>query len=108
MFDKNSSIEGVFDAIKEEMEYQDKLWGERYHSPAEWILFMRDYLREAENILSRMSAPKCNEDVMHTIRKVATMAIRCMEQNGIMYRNMDDLKMSCELHGIKHKDEENE
>jgi hypothetical protein len=105
MLRKNRSMKDAFDAIRKEREYQDKLWGDAQsrgiHSVSEWILFIQNYLREAEEIVCRMASPKCDEDALHIIRKIGTMAVCCMEQNGIADRDMKDLDKSCELHGVK-------
>jgi hypothetical protein len=101
---ERGSMEKVFEAIRGEREYQDKLWGnapsEGIHSVPEWVLFIQNYLREAEEVVCRKAFPECDEDALHTMRKIATMAVRCMEQNGIMFRDMKDLEHSCDLHGV--------
>jgi hypothetical protein len=100
-----NKMEDVFEAIRKEREYQDRLWGDTaeagVHNVTEYILFMQNYLREAEDIVCRKAAPQCNEDALHIIRKIAAMAVCCMEQNGIVERDMRDLERSCELHGVK-------
>jgi hypothetical protein len=99
------AIEEAFDAIRVERQYQDRLWGdslyEGRHSVSEWILYIRNYLQEAEDVVCRKAAPKCDEDALHIIRKVVAMGVCCMEQNGVLWRNMKDLERSCELHGVK-------
>lgn len=67
---------------------------------SEFILYMQDYLREAQEIVCRKASPACDEDALHIVRKVEAMAASCMEQNGIQKRDMDDLKRACELHGV--------
>ncbi len=98
------SIEEVFNVIKKEREYQDRLWGKAdsqgKHSISEYILYIQDYLAEARGIVCRMASPKCDEDALHIIRKIAAMAVCCMEQNGIEEREMKDLENSCDLHGV--------
>ena len=104
-----ASIEEALNALKGEREYQDKLWGPTLeggkHSVSEYILFMQNYLREAEDIVCRIAAPKCGEDALHIIRKVGAMAVACMEQNGVMFRDMKDLDKACELHAVNCKEE---
>ena len=103
------TMDEAFDAIRVERQYQDRLWTEAAsegdHTVAEWILFMQNYLREAEDIVCRKAAPQCDEDALHIVRKVAGMAVCCMEQNGVRWRDMKDLERSCELHGVKCEDE---
>lgn len=111
MLRKHRSMDGALDSIKKEREYQDKLWGNAQsrgiHTVAEWVLFMQNYLKEAEDIVCRMASPKCDEDALHIIRKIGAMAVCCMEQNGIADRDMKDLDHSCELHGVNCKEEDN-
>jgi len=103
-------MEEVFEAIKEEREYQDKLWGQAMskgrHDIPSWILYMEDYLQEAREVVSRYATPECDEDALHAIRKIAAMCVACMEQNGLQRRNMKDLDRSCELHGVKCSEDE--
>jgi hypothetical protein len=98
-------LDEVFEAIRVERDYQDALWGaDRVHSVSEWILYMRDYIDQAAAIVSRTSAPTCNREALHIIRKVATMGVACMEQNGIPVRNMRDLKKArIRVRGIEKK-----
>ena len=99
------AIKEAVEAIRGEIEYQDRLWGGEAsggeHTVSEWILFMQNYLAEAAYIVCRKAAPQCDEAALHIIRKVTTMGVRCMEQNGIFQRDMRDLERSCELHGVK-------
>ena len=103
-------MEKAFEAIRKEREYQDSLWGNAAsrgkHTVPEWILFMQNYLKEAEDVVCRKAYPKCDVDALHAIRKVAAMAVCCMEQNGIMQRDMGDLEHACELHGVNCEKEE--
>jgi hypothetical protein len=94
-------IDTVFEAVRGEIEYQDRLWGGECHTLAEWLLFMRDYLDEASRVVSRKAAPQCDEEALHIVRKITTMGVRCMEENGVYDRDMRDLERSCELHGVK-------
>jgi hypothetical protein len=105
---RRHDIEDVFDAIRGERKYQDSLWSQAetkgIHTVPEWLLFIRSYLREAEEISARRAAPEADVDSLHIMRKIAAMAICCMEQNGVYQRDMGDLKMSCPLHGVACED----
>jgi hypothetical protein len=73
----------AFDAINSERDYQDSLWGgghDREHSPAEWILFMEEYIANARHIAA--TDPHGEILAMHAIRKVAALAVAAMEVNG--------------------------
>lgn len=97
-------IEKALEAIRSEREYQDRLWGSAeskgQHTVPEFILFMQNYLREAEDVVCRFASPKCDEEALHIIRKVVAMGVACMEQNGIYGRDLEDLEHACELHGV--------
>lgn len=54
----------------------------------EFLVFMRSYVEEGLQIESRMAAPKADEKVLHLVRKVAALAVACMEQNGIRLRGI--------------------
>jgi hypothetical protein len=99
-----SKMKEAFNAIRKEREYQDRLWGRTptkgLHSVAEWILYIQDYIQEAGNAISRNASPGCDEEALHSIRKVAAMAVCCMEQNGIFERDMKDLDKALERHGV--------
>jgi len=91
----------VVRAIRTEREYQDRLWGRDHkHTVSEWLLYMRDYLDEAAGIVSREASPGCDEKALHIVRKIAAMAVNCMEQNGVFARSMKDLEKARELHGV--------
>jgi hypothetical protein len=82
----------AFDILDGERNYQDSRWNENttssggVHTPAEWILFMQNYLQEAQQIVTRESDNRCHDRVMAIIRKVGAMAVAAIEQNGAPYR----------------------
>ncbi len=80
----------VFRAINEETAYQKQLWdptaSEGDHSVTEFLVFMRDYIEEGLHIESRVGQAEADEKALHIVRKVAGMAVACMEQNGVRPR----------------------
>lgn len=78
----------VYAAIDGERAYQDSLWNpettpsEGRHSVTEWLVYMQDYLTQAMNQVSRNADPQAAQMALHTVRKIAAMAVACMEQNG--------------------------
>jgi hypothetical protein len=78
----------VYALIDGERDYQDSRWNaattitEGQHTTGEFLVFMKDYLDEAFKQLSRQGEPKASQDALGTIRKVAGLAVACMEQNG--------------------------
>ena len=79
--------EEVYQVIESERQYQDSKWNESttstkgVHSPDEWVLYMQDYLSEAQHILSREPYPQAAEKAMAIIRKVTAMGVHAMEQH---------------------------
>jgi len=82
----------VFNIIDGEREYQDSRWNEHTtasggkHSPEEWLVYIQDYLTEAIHIASRQANPEAQEKVMEHIRKIGSMCVAAMEQNGLRPR----------------------
>lgn len=78
----------VYEALDTERTYQDNIWNEDTtttagkHTIATWLVFMRSYMREAEDILSRTGEPIASEKASHIMRKITAMGVACMEQNG--------------------------
>lgn len=79
----------AFDLLSTERDYQNKLWvghdgasGTHAHTPDEWVLYMQDYLNEAQHIASREGDNDYQTRVMAILRKVGAMAVAAMEQNG--------------------------
>ena len=72
----------VYALINGERTYQDKHWGDTYHSLEEWIVYIEDYLAEARHILTRLAQHEADPQAAAIMRKVAAMAVCAMEQNG--------------------------
>jgi hypothetical protein len=78
----------VYAAIDSEREYQDRRWNSEtttsggLHSLEEWVIYMRSYLREAEEQLSRNLKQVGDPLALATIRKIVAMGVACMEQHG--------------------------
>jgi hypothetical protein len=91
-------------AILSEREYQDRLWGptgsEGKHSTIEFLVFMKDYIDEALHTASRHADGQVRDELADSMRKITSMGIACMEQNGIRPRNMDDLAAACFNHDL--------
>lgn len=82
----------VYELINGERDYQDKLWNEHTttsggkHSVTEFLVYIRDYTEEALHILSRNPEPEASERASENVRKIAALAVVCMEQNGAKSR----------------------
>lgn len=82
------SRELIYKFIDSERDYQDWKWNDATcrsggrHSRTEWLVFMRDYIEEAMHVVSREADQHCDHRVDATMRKIAAMAVACMEHNG--------------------------
>ena len=87
--------QAVIDALLGERAYQDQKWNEDTtasggrHSPAEWLLYIEDYVREAKQFTSRNPNPQADVFVLNAMRKIAAMAVACQEQNGVYTRDIE-------------------
>jgi hypothetical protein len=76
----------VYKAIDTERDYQDAKWGPTesagLHSITEFLVFIRDYTEEALHIESRESMRTADPKALEIMRKVAGLAVACMEQHG--------------------------
>jgi hypothetical protein len=75
--------EEVFAAINGEREYQTGKWGgesyDRWQSIGDWLAYMRHYLNMAE--AAHTTSDDRNAPLIQ-IRKVAALAVACMEVHG--------------------------
>ncbi len=94
----------VFGEINREREYQIALWKANPHSTVEFLMYIEDYINEAKHIESRFIDSAVNTDSLHIMRKIASLAVSCLEQHGCPSRDMNDLSKSCELHGVNCKE----
>ncbi len=89
-----SSFGEVMIAIKGERNYQEAMaanahgdqTNDRKKSLEEFVLYMEDYLHEARTQLSRTWGPDAYVKPLHTIRKVAAIAVAAMEVHGAPFR----------------------
>ncbi len=75
----------VYQAINSERSYQDKKWGgaehDRFWNAGDWIVFMEVFLNKAKEEYASMDGNPSSE-----IRKVAALAVACMEYCGVSCR----------------------
>lgn len=92
----------VYAAIDTEREYQNHLWEkeacQNKHSVAEFVLYLEDYVAEARKQLARGTEPAAAAEALNTLRKVAGLAVACMEQHGAPVRDIHDLLTAQERH----------
>lgn len=80
----------VYDAIDSERAYQDDKWpiDQGYAMQVgEHILLMAEYIDQARSLWSAESDDCPDPQALHAIRKVAGIAVRCMEQHGAPLRD---------------------
>ena len=84
---KKLSRKEVYDLIDGERMYQDREWPEGNGSGGsnpltvgEFVLLMQSYLRQADEVWIREGKP--NVKTSEFVRKVAGIAVNCMEQHG--------------------------
>lgn len=77
----------VYAAIDTEREYQDHIWPQSEgaelsppHTVGEDILLLDEYVQRARALWTE--EPKPESDTLNFIRKIAAIAVRCMEQHG--------------------------
>ena len=91
MYIRPKTREEVYRAIDTEREYQTKMWGvedadttNRPHSIGEQILLIEEYAARARYEWAITKAPEVM--ALHTIRKIAGIAVNCMEHHGAPLR----------------------
>ena len=87
--------EEVYQLIDEEREYQDLLWPQRDNpdSPnaltiGEFVLLISEYVDRAKNTWAKERKPEIK--TLHMVRKIAGIAVNCMEQHGAPQRIADE------------------
>jgi hypothetical protein len=81
----------AYDAIDSERTYQKERW--RYspskgssHSVTEYLVYIRARVEDALDEVSHASDPKASRDALEEVRKIAALAVACMEQHGAPVR----------------------
>ena len=81
----------VYKAIDSERAYQSATWPgidadpDNPHTIGEDILLMEEYVKRAREEWTKV-ADSPDMEALHMIRKVAGIAVRCMENHGAPYR----------------------
>jgi hypothetical protein len=71
----------VYECIDSERDYQEKTWklsDDQKNRVSDWIIIMEKYIQSAKNSIIDLDG-KENESV----RKIAALAVACMEFNGV-------------------------
>lgn len=87
-----STRQDVYAAINRERAYQANRWGDDvpgcFHSVEEFVLYMEYHLGEAKRLLSIEHHEQARLNGLDAIRKVTALGVACMEQNGIVQREL--------------------
>lgn len=89
-----TSRQEVYEAIDSERDYQDRRWNPETtstggkHSVTEFLVFMRSYVNEALEIVSRNAEPEASGRALEAVRKVSALGVVCMEQHGAPRRQV--------------------
>lgn len=79
----------IFDMIEEERRYQDEKWGDEYDDGEwainDWIEFIRRQIKQAHADTGNTPAAMCH------IRKIAALAVACMEYYDTPSREEEQL-----------------
>lgn len=79
----------VYNVIDGEIEYAQALGSdrveshERPHTTGEYLTMLATYFHEAQESWTRVAG---DEKALHSVRKIAAIAVRCMEDNGALRR----------------------
>lgn len=75
----------VYRVINQEREYQEQRWSRpaHNHSVTEYLVFIDHYVKQA---MARVSVEDGEAGALPDIRKIAALAVACMEENGVAYR----------------------
>ncbi len=75
----------VYAAIDGERDYQDETWPEgEDQSLGEFILMLESYVSQAREQWRVVAEPEINAH--HSVRKIAAVAVQCMEKHGAPQR----------------------
>lgn len=94
---ESTSRDDVYAAIMSERIHQEKRIAESYnprdteefldnHQVGDYLSFIRDYQRQADNDNCRIWGVERIETVLTSIRKIGALAFACMEQHGAVPR----------------------
>ena len=73
----------VISVVLDEREYQDERWGlEGHHETGAYLSFIQHYVTRA---MSEITVDN-HMATLHSVRKIAALAVACMEDNGISKR----------------------
>lgn len=84
----------VYEAIDSERRHQDLKWGtidQHPHEVGSWILILSAHVKDA---MEAYAETPNDHGALEEIRKVAAIAVACMEQHGARPRHITEFKGS--------------
>jgi len=83
----------VFKLINEEREYQKERYPKTVKtdptlSTSDWLIIIKNYIREAENHIHLLDKPSARE----SIRKIAAICVACMEHKETKSRKIKTIE----------------
>lgn len=91
----------VYAALDSERRYQDARWnrdttstGGFHENLADWLLFQRQYLTKAEDLIGTLPEPEATRLALHMQRKVTALGVAAMEQLGAPMRPVEEFPES--------------
>ena len=79
----------VYIAIDEERDYQNLKWAGHKHEVGAYLTILKVYIDKAAHEWCGESG---DAKAKHQIRKIAAIAVACMEENGVMPRCVYDFE----------------
>jgi hypothetical protein len=71
--------EEVFSVVADELQYQYELFGSNPHEIDAFATYIRRYSAELDLVVTMPNTPEAK---LAVVRKIAAIAVRCMEQHG--------------------------
>lgn len=91
----------VYAALDSERRYQDARWnrdttstGGTHENLADWLLYQRQYLTKAEDLIGTLPEPEATKRALHMQRKVTALGVAAMEQLGAPLRPVEEFPAS--------------
>lgn len=91
----------VYHAIDTERSYQEQKWGRNHdegHDVPAWLCFIQHHLNLA---IAAASTSKDQTEALHQVRKIAALAVSCMEVLGAPVRQLNVPVNQCDIQRSK-------
>lgn len=75
----------IYPAIDRERDYQDRKWGDKPHTVAEWLLIAEAELAEAKLAWVKGIG---DGDALLELLQVIAVVVACLEQHGVVEREL--------------------